>query len=94
MKLGPKITIITIVSILIAVGAGLLVQRSVIREQGIELTKNTMRTAIVEAENVRESIATLNRDNAFDMERLIADYKESGDLRSSALYNTVPVVAA
>lgn len=94
MKLGPKITIITIVSILIAVGAGLLVQRSVIREQGIELTKNTMRTAIVEAENVRESIATLNRDNAFDMERLIAEYKESGDLRSSALYNTVPVVAA
>lgn len=94
MKLGPKITILTIASILIAVGAGLLVQKKVIREQGIELTRNTMRTAIVEAENVRESIAGLNKSNAFDMERLIAEYKESGDLRSSALYRTVPVVAA
>ena len=94
MKLGPKITIITVASIVTCVGVGLMVQRNVIRQQGINLTKNTMRTAIIEAENVRDSISDLSRSNAFDMDRLIREYQESGDLKGSTMYKTIPVVAA
>ncbi len=94
MKLGTKIIAAALGSVVISVVAGLIVQRNIIRKQGIELTRDTMRAAVLEAENVRESIATLNRNNAFDRAALLAEYKKSGDLRSSTLYGTVPVVAA
>jgi len=96
MKLGTKITVAAVVGILLSVGVGLLVQRSVIRKQGVELTRNTMRAAVLEAENVRESIAKLNLKSAFDTERLLKEFKESPDkdLRNATIYRTIPVVAA
>jgi methyl-accepting chemotaxis protein len=94
MKLGTKIILAAAASITAVAAAALLVQRSVIRNQGIELTRNTMRTAILEAENVRESISALAKGGAFDQAKLVAEYKKSGDLRNSQLYKTVPVVAA
>jgi methyl-accepting chemotaxis protein len=94
MKLGNKIVSIVLVSIVVSVAAGLMVQRSVIRDQGIQLTRDTMRAAIVEAENVRGTISTMNSAGAFDMPKLMEEYKRTGDLRKSTLYKTVPVVAA
>ena len=92
MKLGTKIISAAIGAIAISVLVGLIVQRQVIRSQGIELTHNTMRAAVLEAENVRASISALN--DSFDKTKLVAEYKKSGDLRGSTLYQTIPVVAA
>ncbi len=94
MKLGNKIVAIALSAIAVSVIASLLVQSRVIRDQGIDLTRETMRAAIVEAENVRGTISHLNINGAFDREKLLADYRRSGDLRGSTLYQTIPVVAA
>ncbi len=94
MTLTTKIIAATVGSIAVCVAIGLLVQRKVIRNQGIELTRNTMRAAVLEAENVRESISSLNKRNAFDMTRMLEQYHKDGDLRNSTLYRTIPVVAA
>ena len=40
---------------------GLLVQCHAIRTQGIEMTLDTMRTVLLEAENTRTSISELNQ---------------------------------
>jgi len=94
MTLTTKIIAATIGSITVCVAVGLVVQRGVIRDQGIELTRNTMRAAVLEAENVRESISSLNKRSAFDMKQLLDAYHKEGDLRNSTLYRTIPVVAA
>jgi len=72
----------------------LMVQRHIIREQGIELTKNTMRAILINAENVRESTAQLNQQKAFDTQKLVDEYKKTKDLHNSSIYSTIPVVAA
>jgi methyl-accepting chemotaxis protein len=94
MKIGNKILIGTLGAVCASVVVGLVVQRAVIRNQGIALTRGTMRVAILQAENTRETISALNRRGAFDQKALIEAYKKTGDLRSSTLYQTVPVVAA
>ena len=94
MKLGNKIVSIVLVAIVVAVTASLVVQHRVIRDQGIELTRGTMRAAIVEAENVRGTISSMSSAGAFDMPKLLEEFKRTGDLRKSTLYKTVPVVAA
>jgi methyl-accepting chemotaxis protein len=95
MKLGTKIAAAAAGGILLTAVVGLLVQRNVIRSQGVAAAHQAMRNAVVEAENVRESISALNRSGAFDHARLLAEYKQGGgDLRQSALYQTIPVVAA
>ncbi len=94
IKIGNKILIGALGSVCLCVAVGLLVQRKVIRDQGIALTRDTMRVAILQAESTRETISALNRRGAFDQKSLLEEYKKGGDLRSSTLYKTVPVVAA
>src|SRR5690606_13601052 len=94
MKLGTKIIVAAMGSIAISVVIGLIVQRNVIRDQGVNLTKYTMRAAVVEAENVRQEISRLNESGAFNQADLVKDFHETGDLRNSTLYHTIPVVAA
>jgi methyl-accepting chemotaxis protein len=94
MNIGTKIIVAALVAILLTVSVALVVQNFVIHRQGADLTIETMRAAIVEAENVRESISRLGQGGAFDRAKLLAEYRASGDLRSSTLYRTIPVVAA
>ncbi len=94
MKLGTKIIVAGLGTIAVSVVVGLLVQRHVIRSQGIELTHDTMRDVILEAENVRQSVSALNERSAFDRPALLDAYRKSGNLRDSTLYQTIPVVAA
>jgi methyl-accepting chemotaxis protein len=94
MNIGNKILIGTLGAVCASVAVGLVVQRAVIRNQGIALTRDTMRVAILQAESIRESFSTLNQHGAFDQKSLMDELKKSGDLRSSTLYKTVPVVAA
>ncbi|MBI2511460.1 MAG: DUF3365 domain-containing protein [Opitutae bacterium] len=94
MKIGTKIIAGTLLAVLLTVTVTLVVQNVVIHRQGASLTIATMRAAIVEAEHVRESISRLGQGGAFDRKKLLAEYRASGDLRSSTLYRTIPVVAA
>ncbi|HEY8994649.1 MAG TPA: methyl-accepting chemotaxis protein [Lacunisphaera sp.] len=94
MKIGTKIIGAAILAIGLSVSVALVVQKFIIHRQGVNLTIETMRAAIVEAENVRESISALGQRGAFDRKKLFAEYQASGDLRGSTLYRTIPVVAA
>ena len=94
MTLGTKIITAALGAVAASVFVGLVVQRHVIRNQGIELTHDTMRAVLIEAENVRQSVSDLNQQKAFDRPALIQEYKKSGNLRSSTIYQTIPVVAA
>ncbi len=94
MKLGTQILLITCAAILATVVAGLAIQHRIIRDQGVDLTRDAMRAAILEAENVRGTISGLGQSGAFNREKLLADYRRTGDLRGSTLYQTIPVVAA
>jgi methyl-accepting chemotaxis protein len=94
MSISTKIIIAVFAAIFATVVALLVVQKNVIELQGLQLTRDTMRSTIIEAENVRQSISELSRNGAFDRAKLLKDYKASGDLRGSALYKTIPVVAA
>jgi methyl-accepting chemotaxis protein len=94
MTLGTKIIGAALAAIAATLLVGLVVQRHVIRSQGIELTHDTMRAVLIEAENVRQSVSALNEQNAFDRPALVREMKQTGDLRGSTFYQTIPVVAA
>lgn len=94
MNLGTKVLCGALGAILVTTGIGIFVQRSVVRGQGIEMQRQAMRSVVVEAECIRQSISELNKQQAFDAPRLIADAKKSTDLRSTTFYRTIPVVAA
>ncbi len=94
MTLGKKIILSALGAVLVTTLAGLALQRSVIRKQGIELNFAQMRAAVVEAENVRESMSQLREAKAFDQAHIDAELKSASDFRKTSAYNTVPVVAA
>jgi methyl-accepting chemotaxis protein len=94
MKIRTKLVLAAVAAVVLTTGVGLLVQRMVIRNQGIELTKSTMRGALVEAENVRQSMSNLGTLGAFDYTKMKKDADRASDLRATALYGTVPVVSA
>jgi methyl-accepting chemotaxis protein len=77
----------------LSVAVALWVQKIVIEKQGVALTLDTMRTAIAGAESVRAGMSQLGERGAFDRQKLLAEYRASGDLRRSTLYRTIPIVA-
>lgn len=94
MNLGTKVIVAAIAAVSATAAVALTVQKYVIERQGIDLTVGTMRAAVLEAENVRESISRLGQRGAFDQKKLIEEFNASGDLKNSTLYDTIPVVAA
>jgi methyl-accepting chemotaxis protein len=94
MVLGTKIVVVAVSSIFVTATAGLLIQRSVIRRQGIELIRDTMRATILSAENTRRSVSAMRSSRVFDDAKLKADAAGASDYRQTSIYKTVPVVAA
>jgi len=94
MVLGTKIVLVAVGSVFVTAAAGLLIQRSVIRRQGIEQTRDTMRVTILDAENIRRSMSAMRNARMFDDARLKADAAGAPDYKQTNLYRTVPVVAA
>ena len=94
MVLGTKIVTIAIASVFVTATAGLLIQRSVIRQQGIAMMRDTMRATILSAENARRSVSTMRTSGMFDDEKLKASAVGVSDYKKTNLYKTVPVVAA
>lgn len=94
MKLGAKIVVSAIGAIVLTSFVGLVISRNVIRKQGIDLTRETMRLTLIEAENAREAMSALNQKNVFDRTKLVTEARQADDLRTTPLYDTIPVVAA
>jgi methyl-accepting chemotaxis protein len=94
VKLGTRIVSIAIGSVFFTAAAGLIIQRSVIRQEGIAGTEDTMRAMILSAENTRQSMSQLRTLGVFDDPKLKAELANSTDFRQTSIYATVPVVAA
>lgn len=94
MKLGTKVLVAAISAVLLTASIGIWIQRSVIRKQGIEAIEHTMKGAILEAENVRTTIAQFNTQNAFHTEALLKEAQKASSIQETTLYKTIPVVAA
>jgi methyl-accepting chemotaxis protein len=94
MKISTKLVLAAVFAIALTAAVCLIIQRDNIRRQGIDLAHSAMRSTLLGAENVRQTMSGLNEAKAFDREKLVKEFQASGDLRSSSLYKTVPVVAA
>jgi hypothetical protein len=94
MVLGTKITAVAVASVLVTAAAGLLIQRSVIRRQGIEMLRDTMRATILSAEDTRHSFSAMRSAGMFADAKLLAEAAGVSDYKRTNLYKTVPVVAA
>ena len=94
MVLGTKIVAIAVGAVMATAAAGLIIQRSVIRNQGIGMIRDTMRATILSAENARRSVSNMRSSNIFDDVALKADVARVTDYKKTNLYRTVPVVAA
>lgn len=94
MNFKTQITTISIAAVVVSTAVGLLVERSLMRRQGIQMMRETMATAMSGAENTREAVAQMRRQHMFDEASLRAQAAGSTDYRTTSLYRTVPVVAA
>jgi len=94
MKISTKLVLSSVAGIVLTATVCLVIQRNNIRKQGIDLVHSSMRSTLLAAENVRDTLSGLNKAEAFDRDKLIKEFKASGDLRTSSIYKTVPVVAA
>lgn len=82
------------VALFFGVAVSLCVQRQIIRRQGVDLTRASMRSVLIEGEQVRASFSVMNQSGAFDQAHLFDEVKKGTPLRESTLYRTIPVVAA
>lgn len=94
MSLRLKLIPVTLAAVVITCAACLLIQRNVIYQQGIDLTKNAMRATLLSAESTRKSVAAMRKDQIFVPLSVSRAQVESGEFRHSRLYRTIPVVAA
>ena len=96
MNIGTKLNLPIIGGFAAFAIVGLWVMDGVIAHQGIHLTQDTMRSVLDSAEQAREATAGLHEARAFDMKSLAAGLQELGleRFRESAIYETVPIVAA
>ncbi len=83
-----------------AVATGIVcvaVSRSTLRTQGIEQTRNAMRTALIGAESVRDSFSAMGETGVLQKEHLLSDFRAiktaGGDVTGTALYQTIPIIA-
>ena len=94
MSIRLRLILISLAAVAISITAGILIQTSVIRQQGINLTRDAMRGILLSAENVRQSVSKMRENGVFSND-LISELKSHGsNYRESKLYQTVPVVSA
>ncbi len=94
MKLGEKITAVSVGAMLTATVVGLIVVTMVIRSSGIRAQRDQLAAVIHQAETVRENFSRLHQTKSFDYKKLLEDAKGASDLRKTELYSTIPVVSA
>ncbi len=92
--ISTRLVVIAWAAVTLTAAASLLIERSIIRNQGLALEKNAMRNVILSAESTRDRASALNAAGAYDRKSLLAEVRKSSDVRSTRLYTTIPVVAA
>jgi len=92
--ISTRVVVIAWAAVIITAAAGILIQRSIIRSQGLALEENAMRSMVLSAESARDKMSALNGLGAFDHASLVAEVRTASDIRSTRFYNTIPVVAA
>lgn len=86
-----KLTIMAFIAAVIAAGYA---HSATMRRQRIEMTLNSMRAAIDSAETVRGMVSNMHAHHGFNSGPLRDEAAASGDVRRSAYYDSVPIVAA
>ena len=94
MTIDKKVILVATGTVALSTCMALYVQRMVIRSQGIELTRNTMRAAVIAAENIRTTMSSLQARRAFNEAELLTEAHRSSDFRQTLIYDSVPVVSA
>jgi len=97
MTLGKSVRLATlgaVAAIMACAAAAVIVQSYMMHDMGVDSLKQQMHTTLIQAENVRASVSAMNRENAFDLERLKLQVGRGADFRATTLYKTVPVVAS
>jgi methyl-accepting chemotaxis protein len=79
------------VAVMLTAIAGLTIQRSIIRQQGIEAVRGTMRSILLSAESARDSAAGMQ--TSLDTRKLEAEARTAKDYRSTKLFTSLPIVA-
>ena len=85
---------IACVAVAVSTLTGLIIQRSVIRSEGITLVREAMRGIVISAESMRGAVSAMNNGGSFDRNSLAAELKRTTEYRKTRIYNTIPVVAA
>jgi methyl-accepting chemotaxis protein len=96
MKLGTRVTLVTVGAIAVTALVGMWVQKDRLHQQGLALIESAMRGYLLEAESMTRSMSYLNEQRAFDRSHLLEELYQTGrdNYRDTTLYRTVPVVAA
>jgi methyl-accepting chemotaxis protein len=92
--ISTRVVVIAWAAVIVTAGASLLIQRSIIRSQGLALEENAMRNLILSAESTRDRTSAMNADGAFDRKAMLSEFRAAPDIRATRFYNTIPVVAA
>ena len=88
-----KLVSISLAAVAITLCTCLIVQRSIIRQQGIELTRDAMRGVLLSAENIRQSVSAMREDGAFAADSS-AGQVNTTNYQTSRVYETIPIVSA
>jgi methyl-accepting chemotaxis protein len=94
LTIGAKSVAVAVSAVVVTAAAGLAIQKAVIYRQGASMTEEKMRAIVLGAENARQSMSGLQAAGAIDRARLLAEARQSGELRATTLYRTIPVAAA
>ena len=92
--ISNRAMVIGCAAVMITAGASLFIQRSVIRDQGLELEENGLRNLVLSAEGTRNGASKLNAIGAFDHNSMVREARGTADFRSTRFYQTIPVIAA
>ncbi len=94
MSIGIKILLVTVCAVTITSLTGIFVQNILVHEVGIERTLNTMKSTLLQAEQVRKQTSQLAERAIYKEDVLRKELFEAKDYRQSEVFHTVPVVAA
>jgi methyl-accepting chemotaxis protein len=71
MLLGTKITLAVGLGIVTTATAAIVLERNAVREQGVEMARQSMRNAVIQAEEVRRQVSAAHEAGAYDKQRLL-----------------------
>lgn len=93
-KFRSKVVAISLGSALVIILGGLVVERAILREQGIEAVRENMRAAVLGGESAAKALAEMRGLQMFDDSRLAAGIGGKFDYRLAKVYRTIPIVRA